>query len=97
MRLEDTGDETLPRRPSLHLLALAVDKIPVELTTAGIDIHLRSPEPSSALPEVSGNPEGSNDKESEVSLEEVLGGTDTLADGGNSSVKLGNVSFVTRN
>lgn len=93
MRLEDTVDEALPCRPGLHLLALTVDKIPIELTAAGIDIHLSSPEPSTALPEVSGNPEGGNDKESEVSLEEVLGSTDVLADGRNSSVKLGDVSF----
>ena len=96
MRLEDTDDEALPRRPCLHFLALTVDEIPVQLTTAGIDIHLSGPEPSGALPEVSSNPEDRDDKESEVSLEEVLGGTDALADRGNSSVKLDNVSFVTQ-
>lgn len=96
MRLEDTGSKTLPRGPGLHLLALTVDEIPVQLTTAGIDIHLSGPEPSGALPEVSSNPEDRDNKESEVRLEEVLGGTKVLADGRNSSVELDNISYVSQ-
>lgn len=80
-RLEDAVDHTLPRGPSLHLLALAVDEVPIKLTTASIDIHLGSPEPSGALPEVSGDPECGNNEESKVRLKEVFGGTDALAEG----------------
>lgn len=90
--LEDAGEETLPRGPLLHLLALAVDEVPVEFATAGVNIHLGSPEPSSALPEVTTDPESNNDEQSEVGLEEVLGCADALADGRDSGVKLVNVS-----
>jgi len=92
-RLENAGEETLPRGPLLHLLALAVDEIPVKLTTAGIDVHLSSPEPSGALPEVTADPERSDNEGRKVGLEEVLSGTDALADGGNSSVELLSVSL----
>ena len=62
MRLKDAGGQTLPRRPGLHLLALAVDQVPVKLTTTGVNVHLGGPEPSGALPEVSTNPEGHDDE-----------------------------------
>ena len=88
MRLEDAGAETLPRGPGLHLLTLAVDQVPIKLTTTGVDVHLGGPEPSSALPEVSNDPEGHDDEESKVGLEEVFGGTDTLANRGDSGVEL---------
>lgn len=93
MRLENAGGETLPRRPSLHLLTLAVDQVPVELTTAGINIHLSGPEPSLALPEVSTNPEGGDDEGRKVRLEELRGSTGLGADGRDSSVELWNVSL----
>jgi hypothetical protein len=80
--------ETLPRRPGLDLLALAIDEVPVELTAASIDIHLGSPEPPGTLPEVSANPESGNDKESKIGLEEIFGGTNVLADRRDGSVEL---------
>jgi hypothetical protein len=86
--LENAGNKTLPGGPGLHLLALSVDEIPVKLATAGIDVHLSSPEPTLTLPEVTGDPEGTDDKESEVGLEEILSGTDALSDGRNGSVEL---------
>lgn len=79
----------LPRRPSGHLGALGVDVVPVELTAAGVDIDLGSPEPSLALPKVTDNPEEGNDEKGHIRLEEVLSSTETLADGGNGSVELG--------
>lgn len=74
-RLKDTGSQALPRGPRLHLLALPVDKIPVQLTTAGINVHLSGPEPTLALPEVSRNPKGRDDERGEVGLEELRGST----------------------
>lgn len=88
MRLEDAGQGTLPGGPGLHLLPLAVNEVPVELTTAGIDVHLSSPKPSSALPEVSGDPESGYNEESKVRLEELLRSTGLGADRRDSSVEL---------
>jgi hypothetical protein len=79
-RLEDAVVEALPRGPRLNLLALGVDEIPVELTTASVDIHLSGTEPALALPEVTRDPEGSDNEGSEVGGEEVRGGTDLALD-----------------
>lgn len=78
-RLEDAGKETLPCGPGLHLLTLGIDEIPVKLTTASVDVHLGGSQPALALPEVTGNPEGSDDEDGKVSLEEIRGSTDVLA------------------
>ena len=94
MRLEDAGAETLPRRPGLHLLTLAVDQVPIKFTTTGVNVHLGGPEPSGALPEVSSDPEDHNNEQAKVRLEEVFGGTDALADRGDSSVELKQVSML---
>lgn len=91
--LEDTGTKTLPRRPGLHLLAFAVDEVPVKLTAASVNIHLGGPEPASALPEVSGDPESNDDEESKVGAEEVLSGTNPLANGRDGSVELWGISL----
>lgn len=85
--------ETLPRRPSLHLLALAVDEVPVELTTAGVDVHLGSPEPSGALPEIAGSPEQRNYEQRKVGGEEIFSSSDTFANRRDSCVKLLKVSL----
>lgn len=77
--LEDAVEETLPRGPSGNLGTLPVDQVPVKLTTASVDIHLRSAEPTLTLPEVTGNPEGGNDKDGKVGLEKVARGTSLLA------------------
>lgn len=97
IHLEQAVEETLPRRLRRHLSALGVDKIPVELTATGVDVHLGSAEPSLALPEVTSNPESSDDESSEVGGEEVGGGTNLLAilktNGGYGSVELMRVSM----
>jgi hypothetical protein len=72
-------EETLPCRPGLDLLALAVDQVPVELTTTSVNVHLCGSEPALALPEVTGDPESTDNKGSEVGLEEIRGGTGLLA------------------
>lgn len=77
--LKDASGKTLPGGPGLHLLALLVDEVPVELTAAGINVHLSGPEPSLTLPEVSSNPESTDDEEGEVGHEEVFSGTNLLA------------------
>lgn len=84
--------ETLPRGPSGNLGTLPVDQVPVKLTTASVDIHLSSAEPTLTLPEVTGNPEGADDKDGKVSLEKVARGTSLLTgrqvEGRDSSVEL---------
>jgi hypothetical protein len=88
--LENAVNQAPPRGPGLDLLALAVDEVPVEFTTTSVDIHLCGAEPSLTLPEVTADPEGSDDKGGEVSLEEVRCGTgiSDSADGRNGSVEL---------
>lgn len=91
-RLEEVVESALPCGPSLHLLALGVDEVPVELTAASINVHLSSAEPALLLPEITGEPESGNDEGSKVGREEVRGGTNLLAiletDGRDSSVEL---------
>jgi hypothetical protein len=65
-RLEDAVSETLPGRPGLHLLAFAVDEVPVKLTTASVYVHLSSSEPSGTLPEVAGSPKERNYEQRKV-------------------------------
>ena len=86
--LEDAGTEALPGWPGLHLLALAVNQVPVKLTAARIDVHLGGSEPSLALPEISGDPESSDDEDGQVGLEEVVGGSEPGTNGGDGSVEL---------
>jgi hypothetical protein len=90
--LENAGEETPPRRPGLHLLALAVNEVPVELTTTSVDIHLCGSEPALALPKVTCEPESSDDEGSKVGLKEVRGSTSLLTrrktKGRNSGVEL---------
>jgi hypothetical protein len=87
-RLEDAVSETLPCRPSLDLLALAVDEVPVELTATGIDIHLSGPKPTSTLPEIADDPEQSNNEQRKIGGEEVFSSSEVLANGRDSRVKL---------
>lgn len=71
--------ETPPCGPSGNHGALLVDVVPVKLTAASVDVHLSGAEPSLALPEVASEPEGANNKDGEVGLEEVGGSTSLLA------------------
>ncbi len=93
MRLENAVEKSLPCGPGLHLLALAVDEIPVKLTTASVNVHLGGPEPTGTLPEVTADPEEHDDEESKVRAEEFLGGTNAFADRGDSSVELFSISL----
>ena len=88
IRLKDAVEKSFPCRPGLHLLTLTVNEIPVELTTAGIDVHLCGPEPTSALPEITADPESKDDEEGKVRPKEILSGTDALANGRDSSIEL---------
>ena len=88
IRLKDAVEKSLPCRPSLYLLTFAVDEIPVELTTSSIDVHLCGPEPTSALPEITADPESKDDEEGKVRPKEILSGTDALANGRDSSIEL---------
>ena len=80
--------ETPPDGPLGVLGTLGVDVLPVELSAASVHIHVGSPEPGLALPQVSGDPEGSHDEEGKVGSEEVLGSTKVGTDGGDGSVEL---------
>jgi hypothetical protein len=86
--LEDAVESTLPRGPRLDLLALPVNGVPVEFTTAGVNVHLRGAKPSLALPEVAADPEERDDEEGEVVLEEGLGGTNAHTNRRDGSVEL---------
>jgi hypothetical protein len=85
---------TLPHRPGRNLRTLAVDEVPVKLTTASVNIHLGGPEPSSALPEVTDDPESGDDEEGEVGLEELRSSTGVAdgTDGRDSGVELWGIS-----
>jgi hypothetical protein len=69
----------LPRGPSSHLGTEGADLVPVQISAATVDIHVRSPEPSSPLPEKTNGPEEENAGECEVGLEPVLNSTKALA------------------
>ncbi len=73
--LEQAIHKTPPRRLVPHFFTFLVNEIPVELTAASINIHLSCSQPSLALPEVSGKPESSDNKEGEVRLEKVTRST----------------------
>ena len=73
--------ETLPRRPGLNLLALAVNKVPVELTATSVDIHLSGPKPTSTLPKVADDPEQRDNEKREVRGEEVFSSSEVLTNG----------------
>lgn len=65
---------TSPRRPRRHLASIGIDLIPVQLTPAGVNVHLGCSEPALTLPEVSDNPEHNHNGCRKVLLEEALGG-----------------------
>ena len=67
---------------------VGIDLIPVELTTAGVDVHLVCSEPTGALPEVADDPEEDDDGEGEVGLEEALGVTEGAVGVGERGVEL---------
>lgn len=50
-----------------------MDGIPIELAAARVDVDVPGPEPPLALPEEATDPEGYDDGEGEVRLEETLG------------------------
>ena len=64
----------LPHWPAGNLRTVRVDNIPIELTTASVNVHLVRAQPAASLPEVANDPEEEDDGEGEVDLEEALGG-----------------------
>lgn len=48
------------------MLAIRADLIPVQVTTAGINIDLLKLQPTSALPYVSGDPESKDDGKGKI-------------------------------
>lgn len=71
--LEQLIHHPAPLRERLHVLAIRLDGLPIQLATAGIDVHLVGAEPARPLPEEAANPEEKDDGEREVRLEEALG------------------------
>jgi hypothetical protein len=53
--------DPLPGRAVGESLALGVDQIPVELTTAAVDVDLVHAQPALSLPEVADSPEQEHD------------------------------------
>lgn len=70
--LEGVMKESSPSWPRGNLGSVGVDFIPVQLSTASIDIHLLSPKPASSLPQVADHPEEQDNREGKVRLEEAL-------------------------
>ena len=85
--------KALPGWPGSHLSPLGVDQVPVKLTSAGVDIHLRSPQPSLSFPEVSAHPEEQYNRQSKIRNEEAFRSANVTADGRNGSVELCKVSI----
>ena len=65
-------EEALISRQGRHPRTIRVDGIPVVLTTARIDIHLRRAQPALLLPEVAADPEDENHRQCEHVLEPTL-------------------------
>jgi hypothetical protein len=77
-----------PSRPCGLLGTLGVDVVPVKLSPAGVEINLVDAEPSLPLPDVSADPEETDNEEGEVTVEEFVGGSDLLAKGRDGDVEL---------
>jgi hypothetical protein len=78
-RLEDVCQEALPSGPGSPLCALGVDVFPVKLSSARVDIHLGSAEPTLTFPGVTGNPKDKHTEERKVDVEEVLNSPNLLS------------------
>lgn len=90
LRLHDLVQEATPCGPRGNLGTVGVDGVPVELTTAGVDIHLVGSEPTGALPGEADDPEDNDAEQGKLTLEEALDGVQArLADrSSNGSVEL---------
>jgi hypothetical protein len=75
--LHDLVEDTAPRGVGRDLGAVGVDGIPVELTTAGVDIHLVGAEPTGALPGETNDPEDDDAEQGKLALEEALDSVET--------------------
>jgi hypothetical protein len=72
--LEQEDEDAAPHGRSSDLSLVSVNAVPVMLAAARVDIDLADLAPADVLPEVTANPEDKDNWESEVSLEEVVGG-----------------------
>lgn len=79
--LEGMSQGTPPSRHSSNLSSVRVDEVPVKLPPASVEINLRGLKPTLTLPNVSADPEETDAEESEVSIEELFGGSDVCANG----------------
>lgn len=76
MHLEELMHPLLPLRLSSHVSLVLVNSIPIVLSATSIDINLFELQPSFSLPEVTTGPEEENNRESEISLEEIGGASE---------------------
>lgn len=82
--------DLFPPRHCGHLFTIRVDGRPVVHTASSIDIYICDFQEAFALPEIADSPETENDRETEIRLEKLLGGSDTAdADWGEGRVELG--------
>lgn len=86
--LEDSVQGALPGGLRSGLSALGIDVVPVERSPARVDIDLVKREPTLALPDVATDPEETDNKEGEVSVEELVGGSNLLSRRRDRDVKL---------
>lgn len=85
---EEGVDDSLPRRHSRQLGAVYVDGVPVQLAAASVDIDLVRAQPAGALPQEAADPEGNDDGEGKVRLEEALDIVESTTDGADGDEKL---------
>lgn len=77
------------------MLSVRADLVPVQLATAGVDVNLVQAQPPRPLPDEAEDPEGDDDREGKVGLEEALGVVDArLARGSDGGEELRVVSIL---
>ncbi len=84
-RLKQLLQITLPCGPSSNLSAISIDRFPVELTSASVNVNLVSPEPAGTLPGETDGPEEEDNGDGKALHEEILGSTNTATADGSSN------------
>ena len=87
-RSDDDVQGSTPLGHGSNPRAFGHDRIPVNFTTAAVDVDLGQLQPSSLFPEVSTDPEENDDKKGKIRLEEALGIVDASPERPDGSVKL---------
>lgn len=87
-RSDDDVQGSTPLGHGSNPRAFGHDTIPVNFTTAAVDIDLGKLQPASLFPEVAADPEENDDKKGKIRLEEALGIVEASPERPDGSVKL---------